>query len=828
MYFPVYPNGEPAGAPIIGITPCDVGYSDAWVKVEFTVDRSVGMDEYTDVAELTPKVLRESRVQGVYNLPVVPPGSTMEGDDEALVEGWFSGSHINFFDLGLGELSNVKTFRDGSAVVSPYRAAILPNGDDIILEKAQAGNPDTFYSYEHKSVDVDLKKVGKDVKSFKAVESVSLRPTESSQVFNYPIVQAVKPELLVIQRRADNTTVAASIAVTTQKATPVALPSTISHESQTAQAPPAALTPGVHPQPVHAQPAVTLRPPKATKTPVKPAMSTTVIVVTHTATPVSAVYMPAVSTPAKPAPTYCAGVKNQQPVCISSTQFQICMNGVPSLAAPLICAPTMTCCQATGECAVNCNAAPASPVVSPIVTPVPPVAVPVVNNPGPSPLSPLVQYGTPYSAPQVPDYSLSPSATYSTIGMVATRQAASALRTLAAPAAAAGSSGTAAGAQSAPGAADGFGAGFTADQIANFALSVGNAQGTIDLDALAKALGDGQLPTAGAITALFGGGATKGAIAALSNALTLGYKWKSLGCLSIQANPSGILRSNLGLANSLEECSLLCAAATSKVGYGVFGMYENVCLCDYALLNSTSLDVSPSLCNVPCFGAVNEKCGGNSYPYQMSAYIGGNATFAPTLSRRNEEDDMEISEVITESREVAAFRHNLDVHELPPMNYYNYSRLGCLLNPAKVLPDLDLESNAVYTIEACADQCSAKLGAGWGYFSVSLGNCHCGHNLHLEKKLTETLLDLELCSHKCAGDPEIPTCGGSKPGQNFGITYIMTVQGGDHDPVHVAGRDYDGTDNYHDDRDDYYDDNGVYLDDNRDNRRSCLHIPARR
>ncbi|KAJ3212073.1 hypothetical protein HDU67_004079 [Dinochytrium kinnereticum] len=109
---------------------------------------------------------------------------------------------------------------------------------------------------------------------------------------------------------------------------------------------------GVAPQPIYTTTAV-VAPPATTGAPVPAPVTTTTV-----AAPAPSV--PAIVDPAKP----CAGIADGKIACLSSTTFNICVNGALVQALPQPCPATTVCCQALSGCTYpsQCPVAPPAPV----------------------------------------------------------------------------------------------------------------------------------------------------------------------------------------------------------------------------------------------------------------------------------------------------------------------------------------------------------------------------------------------------------------------------------------------------------------------------------
>ncbi|KAJ3122438.1 hypothetical protein HK100_011991 [Physocladia obscura] len=103
IYYPVYPDGQSAGWPVVGFLPCDSGYSDAWLVKNIQVPGTAIFNSFKEIDEFDPFKVKVARIQGVVNLPMIPRGSSLLGNTSFNVNGWYKGKQIEFFDLGLFE-----------------------------------------------------------------------------------------------------------------------------------------------------------------------------------------------------------------------------------------------------------------------------------------------------------------------------------------------------------------------------------------------------------------------------------------------------------------------------------------------------------------------------------------------------------------------------------------------------------------------------------------------------------------------------------------------------------------------------------------------------
>jgi hypothetical protein len=85
---------------IVGVVSGDPGYSDLWEVVFVTVPADYEANTFTSVADVLNSGY-ETTVPGVLvNCPIVPEGSTLAEGGAPLVQGWYEGEAIYYFDFG--------------------------------------------------------------------------------------------------------------------------------------------------------------------------------------------------------------------------------------------------------------------------------------------------------------------------------------------------------------------------------------------------------------------------------------------------------------------------------------------------------------------------------------------------------------------------------------------------------------------------------------------------------------------------------------------------------------------------------------------------------
>jgi len=85
---------------IIDVIPGDEGYSDLWQVTFVTVPEDYVANTIVSADEVLSGGY-EMTTPGVYvNCPVVPPGSTLSEGGAPLVQGWYKGQDVSYFDFG--------------------------------------------------------------------------------------------------------------------------------------------------------------------------------------------------------------------------------------------------------------------------------------------------------------------------------------------------------------------------------------------------------------------------------------------------------------------------------------------------------------------------------------------------------------------------------------------------------------------------------------------------------------------------------------------------------------------------------------------------------
>ena len=120
---------------VIGVLPGEDGYNDFWHVHRVTVPHDYEANTVTSVSELMDAGYDVEATDALVNCPVVPDGSTASmryGDGDAgLVEGWYDGQVVSYFQFTEASLS----VSDGMVPTSPIYVSFNTNPDE------QGGGP---------------------------------------------------------------------------------------------------------------------------------------------------------------------------------------------------------------------------------------------------------------------------------------------------------------------------------------------------------------------------------------------------------------------------------------------------------------------------------------------------------------------------------------------------------------------------------------------------------------------------------------------------------------------------------------------------------------
>lgn len=106
-----YENGDkvPGQKNIVAVAPGDVGYNDFWRVIKVTVPDGYITNSATSAGDLINAGYDMEETDILVNCPIVPEGSTAEerlgGEDPGLVQGWYEGEIIQYFNFSEASLS---------------------------------------------------------------------------------------------------------------------------------------------------------------------------------------------------------------------------------------------------------------------------------------------------------------------------------------------------------------------------------------------------------------------------------------------------------------------------------------------------------------------------------------------------------------------------------------------------------------------------------------------------------------------------------------------------------------------------------------------------
>ena len=85
---------------IVGVVPGDEGYSDLWEVTFVTVPADYAANSLTSVQQVLDSGYELTRPGVLVNCPIVPEGSTLAEGGAPLVQGWYEGEPVFYFDFG--------------------------------------------------------------------------------------------------------------------------------------------------------------------------------------------------------------------------------------------------------------------------------------------------------------------------------------------------------------------------------------------------------------------------------------------------------------------------------------------------------------------------------------------------------------------------------------------------------------------------------------------------------------------------------------------------------------------------------------------------------
>lgn len=94
------PQAVEGQANIIDVIPGDEGYSDLWEVTFVTVPADYQANTITSAQEVIDGGYEQKKAGVFVNCPVVPAGSTLSDGGAPLVQGWYKGQEVYYFDFG--------------------------------------------------------------------------------------------------------------------------------------------------------------------------------------------------------------------------------------------------------------------------------------------------------------------------------------------------------------------------------------------------------------------------------------------------------------------------------------------------------------------------------------------------------------------------------------------------------------------------------------------------------------------------------------------------------------------------------------------------------
>ena len=91
---------------IVDVVPGDEGYSDLWEVILVTVPQDYQPDSIRSMDELMAAGYDMMAAGILVNCPIVPEGSTFEGDEE-LTQGWYKGEEVYYPDFGMNPVTAI-------------------------------------------------------------------------------------------------------------------------------------------------------------------------------------------------------------------------------------------------------------------------------------------------------------------------------------------------------------------------------------------------------------------------------------------------------------------------------------------------------------------------------------------------------------------------------------------------------------------------------------------------------------------------------------------------------------------------------------------------
>ena len=94
------PQAVDGQANIVDVIPGDEGYSDLWEVTFVTVPADYQANSITSAQEVIDGGYEQTKAGVFVNCPIVPAGSTLSEGGAPLVQGWYKGQEVFYFDFG--------------------------------------------------------------------------------------------------------------------------------------------------------------------------------------------------------------------------------------------------------------------------------------------------------------------------------------------------------------------------------------------------------------------------------------------------------------------------------------------------------------------------------------------------------------------------------------------------------------------------------------------------------------------------------------------------------------------------------------------------------
>ncbi|KAJ3193115.1 hypothetical protein HK101_005405 [Irineochytrium annulatum] len=184
MYVPVRETGESAGKPVVGIIPCQRGYSDAWVLTEVIVPDNLKADSIRDLKSIENYEVNTKSIR-IMNLPILPHGATIPGANVSLSSAWYKGKAVVYINLGDAEIRSAEEEEDDTLLYRvDMRRAVMDQGAKL-LEGFEMGGGSFFGPV---AIDSSFKNTWQELRSFSQVADHVTPLRNRGLAMNMPVV----------------------------------------------------------------------------------------------------------------------------------------------------------------------------------------------------------------------------------------------------------------------------------------------------------------------------------------------------------------------------------------------------------------------------------------------------------------------------------------------------------------------------------------------------------------------------------------------------------------------------------------------------------------